>query len=125
MKCESSSESVAARPVPEVRGYVLEEVIGRGGAGVVWRGVQEGTLREVAVKFLGPWQGLGLAELRFEREAEIAGGLEHENIVRVFDSGESGSGRWLAMELVNGPTVDGWVALDDPPLRRRMRSRRC
>ena len=120
MKCEASIESVAARPVPEVRGYVLEEVIGRGGAGVVWRGVQEGTLREVAVKFLGPWQGVGLAELRFEREAEIAGGLEHENIVRVFDSGESGSGRWLAMELVDGPTVDGWVALEDPPLRRRM-----
>ena len=120
MKSEASCESVAARPVPEVRGYVLEEVIGRGGAGVVWRGVQEGTLREVAVKFLGPWQGSGLAELRFEREAEIAGGLEHENIVRVFDSGESGSGRWLAMELVDGPTLDRWVGLEDPVLRRRM-----
>jgi len=112
--------SVAAHPVPEVRGYVLEEVIGRGGAGVVWRGVQEGTLREVAVKFLGPWQGSGLAELRFEREAEIAGGLEHENIVRVFDSGESVAGRWLAMELVDGPTLDRWVGLEDPVLRRRM-----
>jgi hypothetical protein len=77
-------------------------------------------LREVAVKFLGSWQGSGLAELRFEREAEIASGLEHENIVRVFDSGESGSGRWLAMELVGGATLDGWVALEDPPLRRRM-----
>jgi hypothetical protein len=120
MKSEASCESVAARPVPEVRGYVLEEVIGRGGAGVVWRATQEGTLREVAVKFLGSWQGSGLAELRFEREAEIAGGLEHENIVRVFDSGESGSGRWLAMELVGGATLDGWVAGEDPPLRRRM-----
>jgi hypothetical protein len=45
MKSEASCESGSARPVPEVRGYVLEEVIGRGGAGVVWRGVQEGTLR--------------------------------------------------------------------------------
>jgi hypothetical protein len=45
MKSEASCESVAARLVLEVRGYVLEEVIGRGGAGVVWRGVQEGTLR--------------------------------------------------------------------------------
>ncbi len=120
MKSEGSCESVAARPVPEVRGYVLEEVIGRGGAGVVWRGVQEGTLREVAVKFLGPWQVRGLGELRFLREAEIAGGLEHENIVRVFDSGESASGLWLAMELVGGATLDGWVEGEDPPLRRRM-----
>jgi hypothetical protein len=52
MKSEASCERVAARPVPEVRGYVLEEVIGRGGAGVVWRGVQEGTLRNQ--KIAGP-----------------------------------------------------------------------
>lgn len=87
---------------------------------MVWRATQEGTLREVALKFLAPWHAHGLAGLRFAREAEIAASLEHENIVRVYGSGESVSGPWLAMELVEGPTADRWIAENDPPLRARV-----
>ncbi len=87
---------------------------------MVWRATQEGTLREVALKFLAPWQAHGLAGARFAREAEIAASLEHENIARVFGSGESAGGPWLAMELVDGSPADRWVAENDPPLRERV-----
>ncbi len=118
-----SSPASAALPVPVAEGYVISELLGRGGSGTVWRAVQEGTLREVALKFLAPWTApglLGLPGLRFEREAEIAASLEHGNIVRVYGSGKSVSGPWLAMELVEGATLDRWLAANDPSLSARM-----
>jgi len=105
---------------PEAAGYVVHEFLGRGSSGMVWRATQEGTLRVVALKFLAPWQSHGLAAVRFAREAEIAASLEHANIARVFGSGESASGPWLAMELVDGPPVDRWVAEASPALRERV-----
>jgi len=72
------------RQFPDAAGFVLHEFLGRGSSGSVWRATQEGTLREVALKFLAPWQRHGLASMRFAREAEIAASLEHENIARVF-----------------------------------------
>lgn len=105
---------------PEVKGYAVAELLGCGGAGMVWRAVQERTLREVALKFPSPGQAHALPGLRFLREAEIAASLEHPNVVRVFDSGESAAGPWLAMELVDGLTADRWVAENTPPLRERV-----
>ena len=86
---------------------------------MVWRATQEGTLREVALKFLTPWVQQDTTRLRFAREAEIAASLEHENIVRVFDSGGREGAEWLAMELVEGPTVDRWVEEQNPGLKAR------
>ena len=107
-------------PVPVAEGYEVAEMIGRGGAGMVWRATQEGTLREVALKFLAPWHVHGMAGLRFAREVEIMASLEHENVVRVYGSGESANGPWLAMELIDGPAADAWVKENDPPLRARV-----
>jgi tetratricopeptide (TPR) repeat protein len=107
-------------PTPEVEGYVVASFIGRGSSGTVWRATQVGTLREVALKVLAPWQTHGLAPLRFEREAEIAASLEHEAIARVFGAGECPFGPWLAMELVEGPPVDEWIRREQPSLRDRV-----
>jgi tetratricopeptide (TPR) repeat protein len=115
--------SPAPRPVPpppEVAGFVVHEFLGRGSSGVVWRATQDGTMREVALKVLAPWQTHGLAPLRFEREAEIAASLEHEAIARVFGAGECAAGPWLAMELVDGPPADEWMVQTTPSLRKRI-----
>ena len=104
-------------PKPEAEGYVVHDFLGRGGAGAVWRATQQGTLREVALKFLAPWHHDGLAVARFAREAEIAASLEHENIVRAFGSGGGAGSQWLAMELVEGPSLDRWIR-DHQPLQR-------
>ena len=106
--------------IPEPEGYVLHTYISRGSSGVVWRGVQEGTLREVAVKYLAPLQQQGLAMYRFAREVEIAAMLEHPNLVRVYGCGESADGPWLAMEYVDGPTLERWVREGEADLRRRV-----
>jgi hypothetical protein len=110
----------SAPPPPDVDGFVVHEFLGRGSSGVVWRATQDGTMREVALKVLAPWQAHGLAPLRFEREAEIAASLEHEAIARVFGAGQCAAGPWLAMELVIGPPADDWVAQTTPSLREKV-----
>jgi tetratricopeptide (TPR) repeat protein len=82
--------------------------------------VQKGTLRDVAVKYLAPLQQHGLAMYRFAREGEIAAMLEHPNLVRVYGCGESADGPWLAMEYVDGSTLERWVREGGADLRRRV-----
>ena len=109
----------APRP-PKVAGFVLHDFLGRGSSGMVWRATQEGTMREVALKVLAPWLAHGMAPMRFEREAEIAASLEHESIARVYEAGESESGPWLSMELVDGSPADAWVRETHPSVRQRV-----
>jgi tetratricopeptide (TPR) repeat protein len=105
---------------PEAEGYEIHSYVSRGAAGEVWRGVQEGTLRDAAVKFLAPLHARGLAPYRFAREVEIAASLEHENLVRVFGCGRGRDGPWLAMEFVDGPSLDAWLEQERPSLRDRL-----
>ena len=105
---------------PEAEGYEIHSYVSRGAAGEVWRGVQEGTLRDTAVKFLAPLHARGLAPYRFAREVEIAASLEHENLVRVYGCGRGRDGPWLAMEFVDGPSLDAWLEQERPSLRDRL-----
>jgi eukaryotic-like serine/threonine-protein kinase len=84
--------------------YVLQEEIGRGGMGVVYRAVRaDGAYQQsVAIKCLS-FAGSRLAEERFARERQILAKLEHPHIARLLDgSAEQEGGAWLAMELVTG-----------------------
>jgi eukaryotic-like serine/threonine-protein kinase len=88
--------------------YDLEERIGRGGYGEVWR-AHDGVLsRPVAVKLLYPGlAGQPWALARFQAEARHAGSLSHQNIARVYDYGESAdeASPYLIMELIDGPSL--------------------
>jgi serine/threonine protein kinase len=100
----------------ELPGLVVEEVIGAGGMGTVYRArsTQEGEGR-LAVKFLSP--GLaGEPELvaRFWREVALLETLDHPAIVKVKSHGERDGLPWFAMELVEGPTLA--VRLSKGPL---------
>jgi serine/threonine-protein kinase len=104
----------------ELPGMVVEQVIGAGGMGTVYRArssqVGEGPL---AVKFLSP--GLaGEPELvaRFWREVALLEQLDHPAIVKVKSHGERDGLPWFAMELVEGPTLavrlaKGPLAIDE------------
>lgn len=83
--------------------YRLEEVIGTGGMGQVWRATDETLHRPVAVKVLRPHalETAGFLE-RFRAEAVHSASLQHPNIVTVHDFGEGEHSAYLVMELVEG-----------------------
>jgi eukaryotic-like serine/threonine-protein kinase len=91
--------------------YRLQEQIGRGGMGVVWRARDERLGREVALKVLHPWVADD-PELRarFEREAAALARLEHPNVVRLYDVLEDRGQTVLVMELVEGDGLDAVIA---------------
>ncbi len=94
---------------PEIPGgrYVIAEVLGEGGMGIVYRARDEVLGRSVALKVLRPdVSGPGLAE-RLAREARILARLEHPGIVPVHDAGELSDGRgYYVMKLVRGERLD-------------------
>jgi serine/threonine-protein kinase len=107
----------AARPGDVIAGkYRLEELIGQGGFGVVFRAVQLNLERQVAIKMMLPQalaRGDGLA--RFLREADLARKLEHPNTVRLYDCGEAEGGvPYIALELLRGRPVDVAIRDDGP-----------
>ncbi|MCA9607944.1 MAG: serine/threonine protein kinase, partial [Myxococcales bacterium] len=87
--------------------YRLLKILGKGGMGVVYEGVHEGTGRPVAVKVLLP-QFLEHPEItkRFLREAKAAASLHHPNVVDVLDVGEDDDGApYIVLEFLVGRTL--------------------
>ncbi len=82
--------------------YRLQELLGRGGMGEVWRATDEETGRTVAVKLLAVAGTPETALARFSLEAETAGRLQHPNTVEVFDFGAVEDHLFLVMEFVDG-----------------------
>ncbi len=97
---------------------VLHE-LGRGGMGVVYEAEDILLRRKVALKFLPDELAHEPASLtRFQREARAASALNHPNICTVYEVAEQ-NGRWfMAMELLEGKTLDETVARKSAPLDR-------
>ncbi|MBE3557672.1 MAG: serine/threonine protein kinase [Ktedonobacteraceae bacterium] len=94
-------------------GYYLEEEIGHGSMGVVYRGRQIALGREVAVKVLPQSLARDPSYVaRFIREAQIIAGLNHPNIVHIYDAGQHHSVLYFVMEYVQGPTLASLLQLD-------------
>ena len=91
---------------PRIPGYEVEEELGRGGVGVVYRARHLRLDRTVALKMLlaGPYARPEERE-RFLREAQALAGLRHPNIVQVHDFGELGGLPYFAMEYVEGGSL--------------------
>lgn len=94
-------------------GYVLDEEIGRGSMGMVYRGRQIALGREVAIKVLSQALAKDASYVaRFIREAQIIAGLNHPNIVQIFDAGQQNGLLYFVMEYVQGPTIASLLQLD-------------
>src|SRR5438093_8239653 len=86
-----------------IAGYTIESLIGRGGMSVVYLAEHAGLHRKAALKLLAP----ELAEnnefrQRFIRESQLAAGLDHPNVIPVYDAGEAEGLLYIAMRYVRG-----------------------
>ena len=97
--------------------YRIEGEIGRGGMGVVYRGVDTRLGRAVAIKVL-PAEATADAERnrRFVQEARAASALNHPHIVTIHDIDEDAGTTFLAMELVDGTPLDKMIAAGSVPI---------
>jgi eukaryotic-like serine/threonine-protein kinase len=90
---------------PQLGRYVIESEIGRGAMGVVFKATDSVLQRLVAVKTVNMSLEKDHAdkyEARFYQEARAAGGLNHPNIVTVYDAGKAGDVVYMAMEYIQG-----------------------
>ncbi len=87
-------------------GFAIEEVIGVGGMGAVYRALDTKLDRQVALKLLPPDQGADPEVVaRFYQEGRSAARLDHENIARVYSIGQHGAFHFIAFEFIEGETV--------------------
>ncbi|HEX4106708.1 MAG TPA: serine/threonine-protein kinase [Solirubrobacteraceae bacterium] len=99
-----------AGPTPVLPGYRLQEVIGRGGMGTVYRAWHVGLGRAVAVKTIAAeLSGDPALRARFLRESRLAASLEHPNAVPVYDAGEHDDCPYIAMKLVTGTNLQALI----------------
>lgn len=95
--------------------YVLEDKLGEGGMGVVYRARHAMLRRDTAVKLLLPERAGSENLARFEREVRQTARLTHPNTVTIFDYGRTPDGTFFyAMELLDGANLDDIVAVAGP-----------
>jgi serine/threonine-protein kinase len=103
--------------VDEIGGFQLEELLGRGGMGVVYRAEQPGLDRKVAVKVIAPGHAADSRfRERFAREARLAAALDHPHIVPVYTTGEDAGQLYLVMRYIDGVNLAERLRGDPLPL---------
>jgi Protein kinase domain len=105
------SSSMSPAPIRSVGRYELLEVIGRGGAAVVYLAYQGDLSRRVALKELAPFQAVADPNFagRFAEESRVAGSLSHPNIVTVHEYFEHEGVPYIAMEYLSQGSLRAYV----------------
>ncbi len=92
--------------------YDLHAEIGTGGAGAVYRATDNASKKTVAVRLLHTGDGSAAdVAARFFRAAKSAAELTHPNVARVLDVGEAEDERYVAMEMIEGPSLETLLLL--------------
>lgn len=104
---------MAMSPGTIVGGYRIMRVLGAGGMGTVYLAKHPSLPRTDALKVLGGELSRDYEfRTRFEREANLAAGLDHPNIVSVYNRGEEHGQLWIAMQYVDGTDAAAELARD-------------
>lgn len=106
----------------EIGGYVLDELIGIGGMGVVYKARRKDDNLQVALKVL-IYNYLHKDEFiaRFEREAEALQKLNHPNVVKVLDSGRHGDIYYIVTEYLEGVNLLSYLRTNTPDKKEILR----
>ena len=107
-----------AEALPEVAGYEILGVLGRGGMGVVYQARQLGLDRTVALKMVLTGFQAGPKDLaRFRAEAAALARLQHPNIVQIYDVGEAAGRPYFVFEFVAGGSLAQYLQGTPQPVR--------
>jgi serine/threonine-protein kinase len=103
-------------------GYRIDGTLGEGGMGAVYRATQLSLERVVALKVLTVELSSDPAfRERFRREGLLQAALDHPHIVTVYEAGEAGNRLFLAMRMVEGPTLKELIQRGELDDRRALR----
>ena len=105
----------ALAPGSHLGKYRLDRVLGEGGMGVVWAAHDPDLERAVAIKVLRYEQAAQELRQRLLREARAMAKLKHPNVLTVYEVGTVGDRDYIAMELVDGMSLDAWLSLGPTP----------
>jgi eukaryotic-like serine/threonine-protein kinase len=113
-----AGESAAGSPEPPDTGEVAPQIgkfsilrkLGEGGMGIVYAGYDDELDRKVAIKLLRGMAGSERRRQRLIREAQGLARLSHPNVVQVYEIGEHEGAAFIAMEYVDGQTLESWLA---------------
>ena len=112
---------VAEVPLGSVfAGCRVEQVIGHGDMGIVYRAEELALQRPVALKLIrAEYSGDQRFRERFKREAGVAAAIDHPNVIPIFDTGEEAGALYLTMRLVEGTDLRSLIAQEGrlDPLR--------
>jgi serine/threonine-protein kinase len=101
--------------------YEIETLLGQGGMARVFRGTDRVLDRTVAIKVLSPqFADDDQFVSRFRREAQAAAGLNHPNIVGVYDTGDQGDVHFIVMEYIEGRTLRDVIRGEGPLMPERV-----
>lgn len=101
-----------------IAGYRIENVLGSGGMGTVYLARHPTLPRSDALKILSSELSVDRQfRVRFTREADLAATLNHPNIVRVYNRGETDGHLWIAMEYVEGTAANDLARANLTPAR--------
>jgi serine/threonine-protein kinase len=91
--------------------FRLEEEIGRGGMGIVYRATRLTDGQTVAIKIMIKGEfASGIDRKRFEAEAEAVSGLDHPNVIPIYEVGEHHGRPFFCMKLIKGRTLAQWLS---------------
>jgi serine/threonine protein kinase/tetratricopeptide (TPR) repeat protein len=115
-------QPISERPGTVIGPYKLLEQIGEGGFGVVFMAEQQHPIRrKVALKVLKPGMDTRQVVARFEAERQALALMDHPNIARVIDGGETASARpYFVMELVRGTPITEFCDQNHLSVRDRL-----
>ncbi len=101
--------------------YKLLSKLGEGGMGEVWLAEQESPRREVALKVIKRGMDVAQVVARFETERQALAVMDHPNIARVIDGGETSRGRpYFVMEYVKGEPINAYCDRNRLTTRQRI-----
>ncbi|MGH9662264.1 MAG: protein kinase domain-containing protein [Bryobacteraceae bacterium] len=99
--------------------YRIEEKLGEGGMGVVYRAQDLSLSRAVAIKFLSSQVADAERRRRFQQEAQTASSLNHPHILTVLEAGTTGEGeQYLVTEFIDGGSLREWSRREQPTIRQ-------